>query len=152
MASIQQKTVIASLAIFVLSGGAAGVGIWSTSTLTDEGSDVNRTAQVLRNHMQADMMHDALRADVLAALLSSNPAAGIAIDDVKKGLGEHVASFRESIAANKTLATDPTIQEALGKVEAPLLTYIDAATAIVDQATKHPAAALITLPVFQAPV
>jgi methyl-accepting chemotaxis protein len=150
MASIQHKIIIASLAIFALSGGAAGVGIWSTSTLTGDGADVNRTAQILRNHMQADMMHDALRADVLSALLASNPAAGIAVDDVKKDLAEHVASFRESIAANKSLATDAAIQDALGKVEAPLLTYIDAATAIVDEAAKDPKAAMKSLPDFQA--
>jgi methyl-accepting chemotaxis protein len=150
MASIQQKVVMASLAIFLLSGGGAAVGIWSTSRLTDDGADVNRAAQVLRNHMQADMMHDALRADVLSALLASNPAAGIAIDDVKKDLAEHVASFRESISANKSLASDAAIQEALGKVEAPLLTYIDAATAMVDQASKEPKAAMKSLPDFQA--
>jgi hypothetical protein len=27
--------------------------------------------------MQADMMHDAMRADVLASMLASNPAAGV---------------------------------------------------------------------------
>ncbi len=150
MASIQQKIIIASVAIFTLSGGAAGVGVWSTSRLTEDAVNVNRSAQVLRNHMQADMMHDALRADVLAALLSANPAAGVTIDDVKKDLADHAASFRESIAANKSLATNATTQEALRKVEAPLMTYIDAATAMVDKASKDPAAAMKSLPDFQA--
>jgi methyl-accepting chemotaxis protein len=150
MASIQQKIIIASVAIFALSGGAASVGVWSTSTLTEDAVNVNRSAQVLRNHMQADMMHDALRADVLAALLSANPAAGVTIDDVKKDLADHAASFRESIAANKSLATDPTTEQVLAKVETPVLTYIDAATAMVDLAGKDPAAAMKSLPNFLA--
>lgn len=71
MASIQHKIIIASIAIFALAGGATGVGIWSASTLSENNADVARSAQILRNHMQADMMHDAMRADVLASMLAS---------------------------------------------------------------------------------
>ena len=148
MASIQHKIIVASLAIFALSGGAAGVGIWSASTLTDDATEVTRSAQVLRNHMQADMMHDALRADVLAAILAANPAAGIAVEEVKADLREHEASFREMIAVNKTLATDAGTLKVLAGVETPLLTYIDSATKMVDLAAKDAPAALKSLPDF----
>ncbi|MFT4181381.1 MAG: methyl-accepting chemotaxis protein [Rhizobium sp.] len=148
MASIQQKIIVASIAIFAIAGGATGVGIWSASTLTANAADVTRSAQVLRNHMQADMMHDALRADVLAALLASNPAAGIAFDSVKADLSEHEGSFREMIAANRSLATDPAIQKVLAGVEPPLLTYMQSATKIIDQAEKDPSGAMKSLPDF----
>lgn len=148
MASIQQKIIFASVTIFVIAGGAAGVGMWSASTLTRNAESVTRSAQVLRNHMQADMMHDALRADVLASLLASNPAAGIVFDNVKADLSEHIASFREMIAANKTLATDVDTQKVLAEVEPPLLAYIDSATGIVGTAENEPADALRALPDF----
>ncbi|TGU03581.1 methyl-accepting chemotaxis protein, partial [bacterium M00.F.Ca.ET.156.01.1.1] len=92
--------------------------------------------QILRNHMQADMMHDALRADVFASLLASNPAAGVAFDSVKADLSEHVASFLKMIAANKALATDAATQTVLAGVEKPLLAYIDSANKIVGTAEK----------------
>ncbi|MBB3610656.1 methyl-accepting chemotaxis protein [Rhizobium sp. BK602] len=148
MASIQQKIIIASVAIFAIAGGATGVGIWSASTLTANAADVTRSAQILRNHMQADMMHDALRADVLAALLASNPAAGIGFDSVKADLSEHEGSFREMIAANRSLATDPAIQKVLAGVEPPLLAYMQSATKIIDQAEKDPSGAMKALPDF----
>jgi hypothetical protein len=36
--------------------------------------DVTVDSEVLANHLTGDMMHDALRADVLAVLLSETPA------------------------------------------------------------------------------
>lgn len=148
MASIQHKIIIASIAVFALSGGATGVGIWSASILSENNADVARSAQILRNHMQADMMHDALRADVLASLLASNPAAGIKADAVKADLAEHEASFREMIDANKALVSDDNTKKVLASVEGPLLSYIDSATKIVDLADQDPPATLKALPQF----
>ncbi|ACS55000.1 methyl-accepting chemotaxis protein [Rhizobium leguminosarum] len=150
MASIQHKIIIASIAIFALAGGATGVGIWSASTLSENNADVARSAQILRNHMQADMMHDAMRADVLASMLASNPAAGIDPAAVKADLVEHDASFREMIGANKALAADEKTKALLASIERPLLTYIESATKIVDLASQDPSAALKALPEFMA--
>ena len=148
MASIQHKIIIASIAIFALAGGATGVGIWSASTLSENNADVARSAQILRNHMQADMMHDAMRADVLASMLASNPAAVIEAAAVKADLVEHDASFREMIAANKALAADDKTKALLASIEPPLLSYIESATKIVDLANQDPSAALKALPAF----
>jgi len=148
MASIQHKIMIASLAIFALSGGATGVGVWSATVLTQNSTEVVHSAQVLRNHMQADMMHDALRADVLASILASDPEAGIPFNEVKAALTEHETSFRDMIAANKSLANDPVTQNVLAGVEPPLLVYIDSASKMVDLAGKDSAAALKALPDF----
>ncbi|MDB5525929.1 MAG: mcpCf [Rhizobium sp.] len=150
MASIQHKVVIASLAIFALSGGATGVGIWSAATLTNNSADVSLSSQVLRNHMQADMMHDALRADVFAALLSENPASGIGRDSVKADLADHVKSFREMIVANNALANDAETRQVLAGVEAPLLKYIDSATKLVNLTETDPAGAVKSLADFVA--
>lgn len=150
MASIQHKITAASTAIFIIAGGAAGVGIWSASTMNADAVDIARSGRILRNHMQADMMHDALRADVLAALHASNPAAGIKFEQVKADLAEHVSSFRNVIDENKALVNDPITQKALADVEPPLLTYIDSATNIVVAAEKTHADAMNALPDFMA--
>ncbi|MBX4860186.1 HAMP domain-containing protein [Rhizobium sophorae] len=150
MASIQHKIIIASIAIFALAGGATGVGIWSASILSENNAEVARSAQILRNHMQADMMHDALRSDALASLLASNPAAAIDAAAVKADLAEHEASFREMLDANKALAADDKTKTILASVERPLLAYIASATEIVELAGKDPTAALKALPEFMA--
>ncbi|NYT34514.1 methyl-accepting chemotaxis protein [Rhizobium sp. WYCCWR 11128] len=148
MASIQHKIIIASIAIFALAGGATGVGIWSASILSENNAEVARSSQILRNHMQADMMHDALRSDALASLLASNPAAAIDAAAVKADLAEHEASFREMLDANKALAADDKTKTILAGVERPLLAYIASATQIVELAGKDPTAALKALPEF----
>ncbi|MBN9986968.1 methyl-accepting chemotaxis protein [Rhizobium laguerreae] len=150
MASIQHKIIIASIAIFALAGGATGVGIWSASILSENNAEVARTAHILRNHMQADMMHDALRSDALASLLASNPAAGIDVDTVKADLAEHEASFREMLDANKALAADDKTKTILASVELPLIVYIASASQIVELAGKDPTAAMKALPDFMA--
>ncbi|UFW78998.1 methyl-accepting chemotaxis protein [Rhizobium sp. SU303] len=150
MASIQHKIIIASIAIFALAAGATGVGIWSASILSENNAEVARTAHILRNHMQADMMHDALRSDALASLLASNPAAGIDVDTVKADLAEHEAAFREMLDANKALAADDKTKTILASVEPPLLAYIASATQIVELAGKDPTAAMKALPDFMA--
>lgn len=89
MASIQKKIILASIAIFSLTGSAVGIGIWATETLNRNSAEVSRSAEILHNHMLADMMHDALRSDVLAAVLSTNDMMGLSFDAVKADLAEH---------------------------------------------------------------
>ncbi|KQW31181.1 chemotaxis protein [Rhizobium sp. Root274] len=148
MASIQRKMTVTSFAIFLLAGGITGVGMLSTRVLVDNGADLGRSSEILRNHMQADMMHDALRADVLAAILSSDPAAGVAHDAVMADMEEHRSSFLEVVKTNKTLVSDPTTKKVLDDLDAPLKSYIDGAASIVEIAGRDQAAALAALPVF----
>lgn len=148
MSSIQQKIIVVSLGIFALAASATGVGLWSASELTGNANRIATSAEVLRNHMQADMMHDALRSDVFASLLTSNPSAGISLKDVKQDLAEHVSSFREMIAANKALATDPETQNVVKSVEPPLLAYVESATRLVGLAESDTNAAMQGLPDF----
>ena len=51
MASIQKKIIFASIAIFSITGSAAGIGIWATHTLNRNSTDVSRSAEILHNHM-----------------------------------------------------------------------------------------------------
>ena len=148
MVSIQNKIIAASLAFFVLAGGTTGIGMWSASILSENTADVMQSSQILRNHMNADMMHDALRGDVLASILASNPAAGIDIKAVKADLAEHESSFREMIDANKALASDAATKSVLASVEGPLLAYIASANKMVDVASRDADAALKALPEF----
>ena len=148
MASIQQKTILASVAIFFITGSAAGVGMWATDTLNRNSEYVAFSADVLRNHMQADMMHDALRSGVLAAILSSNGNMGLSLDAVKADLTEHEASFRKMIDENRSLSAGTEVKAVIDGVEKPLLAYIDAANAVVSLAGSRQEEALKLMPEF----
>ena len=105
--TINHKVIGAGAAVMVLCTASAGAGLWSTTRLDGALQDANVSSAVLRNHMEADMMHDALRADVLSSQLAGDASSGIAVDDVRKDLATHTQIFRKAIADNDVLATDP---------------------------------------------
>jgi methyl-accepting chemotaxis protein len=107
---------------------------------------VVRTGSALRNHLEGDMMHDALRADVLAALLAESSADWEA---VHADLLDHSRHFRAMIAANNDLAPAES-QAELSAVGPVLDKYIRSAEALVDAAKADKAAARTMLPEFLA--
>ncbi|WP_420478118.1 methyl-accepting chemotaxis protein [Brevundimonas sp. FT23028] len=147
--TIRVKVALAGLLVLLLCALSGGGGLWVTATLKTALENSGRSAEVLRNHMRADMMHDALRSDVLSAILSTDPSAGVSLDDVRAETGEHVAVFQDAVRANRALATDPEVREALSGVEAPLEAYIAAAGRIVELAGRDPDAARAGLPAFK---
>jgi methyl-accepting chemotaxis protein len=102
----------------------------------------DRTAtSALRNHLEADMMHDALRADALAALHAAATNATDKRASIETSLREHVERFRRVIRQNGELALPEAIQQALRQVEQPLAQYVAAAQTIVANAFADRAAA-----------
>jgi len=76
------------------------VGVYSTYKQVKIGESAAISMVALRSQMQADMMHDAIRGDVLNAMRLS--AEGNAPDNERKSveddLAEHLASFQKQIA------------------------------------------------------
>lgn len=70
---------------------------------------------VLRNHMEADMMHDALRADVLSAMLVGLDKSTSTKAEVTSSLKEHAEHFRQVLGDNLKLPLDDTLRASLEK-------------------------------------
>jgi methyl-accepting chemotaxis protein len=102
------------------------------------------TAHTLRNHLEADMMHDALRSDVLASLLAETPEDA---QSAQTDLREHAEHFREVLASNRKIATGEAI-EAISAVGPALDTYIKSAEDIVAAAQSDKVRARTMLPDF----
>jgi methyl-accepting chemotaxis protein len=102
-------------------------------------------SQGLRNHLEGDMMHDALRADVLAALQATTPAQQQA---VQTDVADHADTFKQAIAKNKALDLPPAVDKALSTIDTPLNDYIASAEQLVSLALTDKAAAQRALPAF----
>src|SRR5262245_14216980 len=125
------------------------LGVSGEHALSSSGDSLDRVVQTggaLRNHLEGDMMHDALRADVLAALLAETPADWQA---VSANLDEHSKHFREMIEANDKLAPEE-IKGELRDVGPSLDRYIRGAETIVAAAHTDKASAKAMLPQFLA--
>ncbi len=148
MKSINQTVMVAGAAVFLLASSASGAGLWAATHLGAALTSAIGSGNILRTHMDADMMHDALRADVLMALRASDPSNGVSMEQVRGDLADHTKTFRDDIAANKAQAETPAVRSALQAVDAPLGAYIEAAERIVALADQDAAAAKAAMPDF----
>ncbi|WP_241083708.1 HAMP domain-containing methyl-accepting chemotaxis protein [Pseudomonas viridiflava] len=111
-------------------------------------NEVSMTA--LSNHLQADMMHDALRADVLSAMLVGLGKSETTRDEVLASLNEHAAQFRKVLSDNLALPINDTLKAELNKVKPSLDAYISAGERIVGLALDSPDRAQQDLGTFSA--
>lgn len=104
--------------------------------------------EALQDHMACDMMHDAVRSDVLAALRGASSPAGKVPQEVKKDFAEHIEEFLVKVAANKGRTLNETAVKALKEVEQPLTRYAASAQAILQTADEDLKAADGLVPSF----
>ena len=74
--SLRTRLLLPALAGGLAVLAVAAFGYQGQRALTGRTADLLRDSQVLENHLTGDMMHDALRADVLAVLLAAHAAGG----------------------------------------------------------------------------
>lgn len=129
----------------ILAGLVGGGAAW---ILNEELAATSHVSKVLRNHLEGDMMHDALRSDVLASLAANNPAYGLSIAEVRTDLNDHVENFRSLLAANVELTGNGELGPVIAAVAPALEDYIATATKLVETAAIDESAALAMLPGF----
>ncbi|ETK17827.1 methyl-accepting chemotaxis protein [Pseudomonas sp. FH4] len=109
-------------------------------------SEVSMTA--LSNHLEADMMHDALRADVLSAMLVGLGKSVSSRDEVLEAITEHAAHFRKALGDNLALPLNPALKTALSDIKPSLDNYITSGERIVGVALNDPVEAQQELGTF----
>lgn len=122
--SLRTRLLIAGMAAVISILVTAGVGLfgmWSSNKGLN--ASISATSAVL-HQMRADMMHDALRADVLFALVTGPYGNPEDQESVKADTAEHVANFEASIARLESLDLDPEIRKAVDDVLPGLKNYL----------------------------
>ncbi|MFO1425973.1 MAG: methyl-accepting chemotaxis protein [Steroidobacteraceae bacterium] len=136
---------------------AAGLGaallISAVSFLTQSRMAAERDRQAvvlaaLSNHVDADMMHDAVRADVLAAMLAARRADRDGVLAAQKELAAHAERFRRDLAQNAQLDLAPALRQLIGDVTPPLEAYLRAGEDMITTALREPAAVEARFPDF----
>jgi methyl-accepting chemotaxis protein len=138
--------------LMVLAGlglaAAGSVGVLAYVKLVqthDLFASVTSLNQALRNYLEGDMMHDALRGDVYAALAAQTDQEKA---DAKAALVEHAEWFRRTLEENKALDLPEAIDAELAGVGPKLDAYIDSATELVSLGVSAPEEARQKLPEF----
>ena len=132
---------------FVLIVGAAGLLASRSQSAAAQHMADNTSA--LKHQMEADMMHDALRGDVIRAILSGYRGDKSDEKAIRDDLAEHGKTFEEALATLSNLPLPPAIKTAAYKLGPDLNTYLSLGQQIVQIAFDQPDQAQAKYPGFQ---
>jgi methyl-accepting chemotaxis protein len=148
--TIRTRLLIVPAAAILAVVVTAGIGLYGLSLSHKALAEAATATKAVLYSKQADMMHDALRGDVLVALLAG-PSASLGDRAAVTGdMDAHVASFEDSISSLLALDLTPEAREAVLGVSTPLAEYIAQARALVPLALASSEKANLQLPQFQA--
>ena len=148
--TLRRKLIGSSLSglVFVLLVGLTGVV--AAGRLADAANQGAQIESALKSQMHADMMHDALRGDVLRAQLAGMKHDQALAQEVRKELDEHLKMFRDSLAELDAMALDADVRASRDKLKPALDAYMASAVDVVAASLSDASAAEAKLPGFQA--
>ncbi|MEJ8839603.1 methyl-accepting chemotaxis protein [Ramlibacter sp. AN1133] len=145
----RKLTGLALLALlFVITVGATGYV--ATSYQEASSAQMLQAETALKSQMEADMAHDALRADVLAALMAGQDATSDAADAIRKDLQEHATLFEGGLHRLEAMELDAQTKAATAKVRPALDQYLARSKALVALAFTDRNAAIGQMKEFMA--
>ena len=144
--SIQNKLILQTLIAIISVVAVGGSGVWIIKNNYLE--EVELGAHAIRKAMDADMMRDALRADMLNALRVARSDNMAATKQVKDDLKEHSEIFQKNIGELLKMELDTEVKNTIVGIHDELNTYIQAAEEITSLAFENSDAADMRLPDF----
>lgn len=105
-------------------------------------------AEAVKKFMDADMMHDAIRADVLAALLAASQQDAQGVKNARQDLVQHSRQFTSDIQKSLDLPLPVTARAGIEEVRPALKAYSSAGLAILATAEISFTQANEQLPMF----
>jgi methyl-accepting chemotaxis protein len=146
--SIKKKLTMAGAFAVTIIAIASITGVSGMLSSNQGLHDVTTTTAAVRYQMQADMMHDALRGDVLMAMRIGPSGTADEQKDVRTDLADHTTSFEESMAELRQLDLSPEIKDAIKAVGPTLDVYINSANKLVELGVTNQKSAAAAFPAF----
>jgi methyl-accepting chemotaxis protein len=121
--SIKAKiTAVSAIAVCIIAYVAID-NYFTLKKLTGLAVEAQTASLLLRQHLDGDMMHDAIRADVLKATLGLKTKNEKMIQEAKKDAAEHGARFMENLHKNLELDLPADIHQLFVDEEPSLKAY-----------------------------
>ena len=128
----------------------SGVSFYNQHLASNERAAQAVVETALRNHVDGDMMHDAIRADVLAAILGARKGDAQAIREAQSELSVHAARFRRNLSENAALPLEPEVKKLITDITPALENYIASGQTMTTLALESPQQIDARLPAFLA--
>ncbi len=105
----------------------AGLAFFELHTLDKVYADSRKISNALRNQVEADMMHDGLRADVLYAIKLASEKNKSGEQEAIASTEEHIKNFNRLIEEVKSMNISAAVNEKIGSLKEPLARYTSSA-------------------------
>jgi methyl-accepting chemotaxis protein len=143
--TIQGKLLVLGFVGLAFVGIVGATGYAAATRLAGAGERIVGDGAALKNQMSADQAHDALRADVLAAIVAGEHKDAAEEKTLRAEFEEHAGRFRDAMKALEAMPLDDVTRAAVGRVRPALLAYLDSATRLVSLAFSDRSAAIAGL-------
>ena len=148
--TIKRRALILAAILFGLTLVQTAATAWRDYARAQSDAHGERIVGMLRNHMVGDMMHDAVRGTVYAALYGAASGNGAQIASARKDLAEYAATYRQIMAENRKDAEEDRMVALLAKTDADVEAYLATSAKMVDAAARDRARAEALFPEFNA--
>ena len=126
-----------------------GVGLINAARLSAAFEESIAMNLALSKSQEADMMHDAIRGDVLRSLFSAQKNDNAGLAEATKDLNEHADNFSKNIAEMQALPISDAVKTISAKTAPLVKAYIDSAAKVQSLAAKDAISAEAAIPEFQ---
>ena len=145
------RTQILALGVvgLIMTALVGGTGLLNANKLSEAFDDSINMGLALQKAQEADMMHDAIRGDVLLALVSGQTQDTAGLAESQKDLLEHASTFDKALTEMQALPITDQARQVVMKVGPSLKNYVESASRVQKLATTDATAAVAALPEFQ---
>ncbi|MFN7901979.1 MAG: methyl-accepting chemotaxis protein [Holosporales bacterium] len=130
---IQSKFLVISIVSALLVIGLVVAQRWQSIVIKEKTSALSATPTIIQRHMEGDMMHDAMRNDVLGAILANSQGNKDGILKARVDLKLHYEKFFQNIADNKAEPrADQQVKDLFFNSAHALEEYFTAASTVIN--------------------
>lgn len=147
--SIRSHLFLLVVIAILTSGILGGSSIVNSQHLQQIIAELLVTQKMIRQQTEADMMHDAVRSDVLAALYSQQRNDNAGIDNAEKDLQEHAGKFLQLVNDNRSISHSQSVTAAIDNTLPLIQRYTDTGKQMMNIIRSQPDKIASTLQSFQ---
>ncbi|MDT8991471.1 methyl-accepting chemotaxis protein [Curvibacter sp. APW13] len=125
-----------------------GVGLINAKRIGSAFEESVNTSLILSKSQSADMMHDAIRGDVMLSILHAQKSYDAGMAEAEKALAEHSKEFQGNIAEIESMAISDAVRAALVKTKPLIQAYMEAAVKVQQTARTDVASAEMKMGAF----
>jgi len=146
--TIKQRLLLSNVATLAFVAIIGLIGYLAVGRLDAAMDGVTTNGVAIKDQLQADQAHDALRADVLAAMLASTQDDAAQQKQAQQDSTEHAALLARLLDSMESHAADPALKQAMAQVRPDAAAYLAQVKEIIALAGSDKAQAQAKFPAF----